>query len=501
MDIRDYTDYTDFKSFRDFRDFANFKEFNDYKEFCAFKAYKEKRGAPFALKLERAEGALDPTFGGGSGVVKLRDPRDGDNIDARIIEPLVIVTSNDQKIYIAGITNEQQKNSCFVFRLFEDGQLDRSFNPDFYGGGSLLIPLGDVSVIDKFEPRSVISLNQEAGTITFLGQATLGQSTPEQRRVPVLWRVTFDGKMDDTFGDGGVRIYTDLLEVGAVRGQRMDSSSRKRNQESGSILFLAPVRHAGILYSDVYLVKVEYDGSLDALFGGGMGYIKLANQESSLFGQSAYSVDDQKRIVILVRDPDNNRNVIVERYDQQGNIDQSFGETGKVVLTEPQPSLISYPVAVKTLNGGKILVLSGSFAAGNVAYGVVTQLVFFGALDPEFNEGRPVKINDNNLGEYIPRSLAVDDGGRIIVGSRGLIIYPGEAGYSGTLTRLTRLGAFDPSFGLEGTADYSGFDPETIEAQYEKILATGVIGFTTYGVGGIARVLGDLVPSHENPAL
>lgn len=80
----------------------------------------------FVSPARAADGALDPTFGAGTGKVQL--PQEGGYHGTWM--PTDVAVQSDGKIIVSG-WNDQNPTNCFVLRLDADGTLDTSF-----GGGN-----------------------------------------------------------------------------------------------------------------------------------------------------------------------------------------------------------------------------------------------------------------------------------------------------------------------------------------------------------------------------
>jgi len=157
-------------------------------------------------------------------------------------------------------------------------------------------------------------------------------------------RVTRDGVLDDTFGDGGLVVRHFGIGYESPSGVMVDGN--------GDIVAIGRAGHmtAGPTDNDIALVRWHANGTVDSSFGGGA--VRL-HPESTLVDQGlAVAEDSVGRLVVLGID---DNWPIVLRLLHNGKVDTSFGSGGTVRLQ--QAGGIG-PIALQP--DGKIVLLSSN---------------------------------------------------------------------------------------------------------------------------------------------
>ncbi|HLG23226.1 MAG TPA: CARDB domain-containing protein, partial [Candidatus Manganitrophaceae bacterium] len=247
-----------------------------------------------------------------------------------------------------------------------------------------------------------------------------------------------DGSLDAGFGVGG-RVVTELSG-----GYDYDLAYSPVIQSDGKIVvggFCDCLTGRG---KDFALVRYQPDGSFDASFGSGGVVLTDFNNGSD---------DRIKKILLdttgkILAGGVSGGNFALARYNPDGSLDTGFGTGGQVTLDFEG---ISDEVRGLAFSGGKIVV------AGIAGPGADIGLARFsgsGVLDRKFGNGGAVLVD---MGTYdITSALVIQTDGRIVVG-----------GYSDSffLARFTANGALDNLFDGDGkvytnlgsTGDFSYF--------------------------------------------
>jgi len=264
------------------------------------------------------------------------------------------------------------------------------------------------------------------------------------------------GALDRSFGEGG-RVVT----MTALGGRSwLDADVHAAPGPKGTIV--AAVGKTVFRYLP--------DGRLDPGFGDG-GRLTIEDPRGLPFSLHDLAVDDQGRIVLAgaVEMPGeilvsyigpfiHGPLAAVIRYSPDGELDPSFGEGAGYVITElDQPPLNSYydkaaTSAEQVIVGseGKVTLIGG---VGRYTTGIrsefrmsprlIVRLTPDGRLDPSF--GGDGVISETGLDAL---SAVVPYGGKLLAGGRSAS--RPKVPWREALTRLTRDGSIDNSFGHDG---------------------------------------------------
>ncbi|BAZ49482.1 hemolysin-type calcium-binding region [Nostoc sp. NIES-4103] len=324
------------------------------------------------------------------------------------------------------------------------GDLD----PSFGKGGKVITNLGStsdiaVSVAIQADGKIVVLGYSYTSTLTFFGNQY------------VLTRYNVDGTLDTTFGNGG-KVIT------AIKHYYTNDDSSIVILSDGKILV------AGSTYNgsndDFLLAKYNSDGTLDSSFGSG-GKVTTSISSANDRGHSVAVQSDGK--IILAGYTENGSNYsdfAVLRYNTNGSLDNSFGNSGKAITAIGTTFDQAYSVAIQS--DGKIVASGYVHDNSGVSLGLV-RYNNDGSLDSSFGNGG--KVRSSALSYGYAYSVAIQSDGKILIGGS-------SNGF--TLVRYNSDGTVDPTFGNNGIAntnfDGNGGIIEKIAIQADgKIVATG----------------------------
>jgi hypothetical protein len=166
----------------------------------------------------------------------------------------------------------------------------------------------------------------------------------------VLARFSEHGPLDDTFGAGGmVRTSVSIVD-GSFGGYGADVKGAAL-QADGKILVVATV-YGSIgntqAYARGFLLRYDADGNLDSTFGAG-GVVVAHPSEPEVYSySSAVAVQPDGKIKMLsaylyIYGTPSSIGTLT-RYDEQGNLDLTFGDHGVAPsITVSQPDLAFSP--------------------------------------------------------------------------------------------------------------------------------------------------------------
>lgn len=238
------------------------------------------------------------------------------------------------------------------------------------------------------------------------------------------------GDLDFTFGfnSGKTRIS---VGSGNALGTRL------LQQPDGKLLMAGYAVNSGS--SDVALIRMLPDGSLDAAFNG-TGMVTTDNGGQGDFGMALALQPDGKILVAGYTNNGTNNDLLLLRYNGDGTLDGSFNGTGMVVTALSSGDDMAAGVAVQS-DGG--IVVAGTTWNGTDKDFAVVRYTSAGVLDTSFNvTGKVVTDFGGHLDEVVS-DMVLQSSGRIVV--------VGTSGYGGTdVACYTSAGALDTSFNSTG---------------------------------------------------
>jgi uncharacterized delta-60 repeat protein len=264
-------------------------------------------GGHSVLARYTARGGLDRSFGRGG---QVRTKVGG-----------YLAIQDDGKIVAASPNFSGGSNGFRVARFNADGTSDSSFG----NRGKIVFGFGANS-----GPRlSAVAIRRD-GKIVVAGEADFSDFA--------VARVTAEGALDPSFGDGG-RVLTDFTRASNCDGcqKSKDSANALAIQRDGKIVVVGSSDSQGgtdISDHSIYdfaLARYNDDGSLDSSFGRGGKVLTDFASGSSDIAQAVVLQPDSKLVVAGLR-----RIIAGERYDfalarytTTGRLDGNFGSRGR----------------------------------------------------------------------------------------------------------------------------------------------------------------------------
>lgn len=234
-----------------------------------------------------------------------------------------------------------------------------------------------------------------------------------------------DGTLDPSFdGDG---IATTDFAGG------FDSAYALAAQKDGKVIL------AGDADDDFALARYRSDGSLDPKFGEGG---KLLTDFGGSDGAVGVYVLGNRRILVAGSTSGKQSAFAAARYLPNGDLDQSFGEGGKVTVDMAGGSFIVTNDSALQKNGA---VLIGGRVGTSPSDLAIVRITKKGVPDPTFGEKGRVRVNLGSNSEEI-EGIAVQADGKIVVSGETQIA--GVA--TGFVLRLLKNGDTDLGFGEGG---------------------------------------------------
>lgn len=342
----------------------------------------------FALFRYTASGDLDNTFGSG-GIVSIDLSGDFDQANSVAID-------DDGNIVAAGYAKNNDGYQDFVLvRYLETGKPDPSFgNEGIVKTNILSTDLGESCTIDS------------NGKIIVAGQASDGIYG-----YFAVARYEESGDLDTAFGTGGV-VTTDF-------GQKQDHAFSCTIDSQGRIV-VAGIAANSSYRADFGVARYLDTGALDNSFGGdGLVTTDIELGDDVAW---ACAVDSQDRVIVVGKVFNGGttyeyNDFGIVRYLENGSLDTAFGDGG-MVITDFSGSY-DHALSVGVDTAGRIVVAGYSQnTQGNNDFAMARYLDN-GDLDEAFGNGGKVTTDFSNSVDY-GHSCAIDSTGSIILaGSSG----------------------------------------------------------------------------------
>lgn len=367
-------------------------------------------------KMQAQDGAPDPDFGDGDGLVHHSFFTDQPSIG------YAIAVQEDQKIVVSGYTKgPDEKEFAFISRYEEAGDLDISFN-----GNGFNIPdiPGDYSFSKgvKIQPDGKIVMCVESSDST--------------GRKAWVFRYLTNGIPDHTFGDEG-RVVISI-------GSKFIGVKALALQPDGKIVVGGYA--GGDLRDSFFVIRLQVNGVLDNSFDGD-GIVKTEVGESYTNISTLVLQPDGKIVAAGSAYFNGNEDFALVRYNTNGSLDQSFSDDGiqhitfsdgedriQSALIQPDNKIVTGGLAVNNVTG------KWDFAAARFNPD--------GTLDPVFHgDGKTlIYITPYSDASY---SMIRQPDGKIVLG--GYVHSDAQAGGADlTLVRLNPDGTQDMTFDGDG---------------------------------------------------
>ena len=330
----------------------------------------------FVIARYTADGILDSSFNqSGFLVIDFF----GKNDDCRDM-----TLQSDGKILLTGIaTTLTSKRKAGIVRLLNDGSFDESF-----GTNGIVINPED----NKTEKPGAV-IYQEDGSIIVTGSVEPNLGDP----ICAIFKYNEDGTPDVAFGENG--LSTAIVPEGY-------NPSFGILQEDGKIVT------GGFLLGNTtesIILRFSPDGVLDSSYGtNGIALIKYFNEDH--FAYSVALQADRKLLVVVGITHGGKRDFCVLRYKENGMVDDSFGDNGRVITPLSAGSNTAHAVGVQ--NDQKIL-LAGFLSTTPNHNFAIARYTSTGDLDSSFGIGGKV-ISD--FGEDdLSFSMAIQPDNKIVL--------------------------------------------------------------------------------------
>jgi uncharacterized delta-60 repeat protein len=327
------------------------------------------------------------------------------------------------------------------------GSLDSVFGTSGYS----MAPLGEWA-------GAAASTVQPDGKIVTVGEAQINGTD-----VLISSRVTTDGQMDSTYGNGGW-VVVDIASAAVGNAIAL--------QPDGKIILAGAGRDVATGTMAFAAVRLLPDGSVDNSFGkAGIALVPIGRQAIA----SAVAIQGNGAVVLGGMAITSRDTFAAARLTPSGSIDTTFGSAGVSTIG---PTGVAWGMVLQP--DGKV-VLGGEDQADPGQPYMAARVLSNGRPDYSFGNGGVVSVP---IGSYAY-------GDAIALQPDGHIVLAGSAYTNVVLAAVVRLrpnGSRDTSFGSNGVAsltDWNGVNALTLQPSDGKIVLAGVgataVRFNTNG--------------------
>jgi len=309
----------------------------------------------YVIRLN-GNGSLDNTFSG-DGKVLFDSIAFGNDDDFG----KSLYVDNNGRIYVTGYSYNGTNLDMYVIRLSSNGSLDNTFDSD----GKVFI--NNIAGSDSVDVGNSIYVDSN-GKVYVTGRSYNGSNYDMY-----VIRLNSDGSLDNSFGNNGKVIFN------SIAGGDGDDLANSIYVDSSGKIFVTGESSNGGDY-DVYVMRLNSDGSLDNSFGnnGKVIFNNIAGGDGMDYVKDLF-VDYTGGIYITGDSPniDGNSDGYLIRLNSDGTLDNSFGNNGKIILNN-----IAYPNSFDFANSlyvnsiGKIFITgcSGEAVPANIVNSISNDL-------------------------------------------------------------------------------------------------------------------------------
>lgn len=272
----------------------------------------------------------------------------------------------------------------------------------------------------------------------------LSEATDGSGQRLVLTRIKDDGSPDASFGTTNLSPISGGVSYDLDRAVRVDPLSGK--------ILVSGYTSAGAHGDDAFLARLNANGGFDGSFGGGDGWTSFDSLAGGNGNDRAYSLvqDEDGKIAFAgysARSSGDAQAYLARAKADGSGLDSSFGGNG--VKAGGDSDFDAFYSVARTPGGGYVAVGTSKGAHYRLQ---VAKFSASGQLDSNFNGGAPlllggiVEASDQDDRAY---SVTVDKNGKILVTGYGMGASAGST-FDLVVLRLNPNGSLDTSFGDGG---------------------------------------------------
>ncbi len=299
--------------------------------------------------------------------------------------------------------------------------------------------------------------------ISFFAVVTVNSLTEETQVAQVGFKTTSslagNPILDPSFGDNGIVTTT---------VQTIDRGSAMIRQADGKILVAGNTRQTYNYPDDHLLLRYLPDGTLDTNFGN--NGVVTTSVGASYETSGGVVVQPDNKIVTVGYSAEQNELTVI-RYNEDGSLDNSFGQGSVAGVATHKVGTYSYGNSL-TLQSDNKIVAVGEALVNGIRTMLVVRFLENGVLDPSF--GTQGIVTATIAAKNSATDIAIQDDNKIVVTG-----YTGDSNGKAVLLRYTPDGKLDSTFGnagiiVAGFGSKSSFNAVAIQDN-GKIIAAGSI--------------------------
>ena len=309
------------------------------------------------------------------------------------------------------------------------------------------------------------------------------------------------GAIDKTFANQGIASF------GSGPAANISFIAAEAVQPDGRVVMVGPTKPDPSGNTEMGVVRLNRNGSLDTTFGSGAGAVLIDFGAGSSATATAVALQKNGDIVVAGAATVGTDQIGVARLLPSGSLDATFGSNGTALVgtgDTPQDPPETVGVAVQPADQKIVVVGTQNHASGTGFQ--VTRLTTGGQLDNSFNgTGTVVTQIGPTDSESTADAIAIQSDGKIVVAGNGTTS-TGSMDFQ--VARYTNTGNLDTSFNGSGTEDIpiNGEDAAVqaigIQPSDGKIvLAGGPLGGPQTGFGSVENGHAAVVRLNTNGTL
>jgi uncharacterized delta-60 repeat protein/uncharacterized repeat protein (TIGR01451 family) len=262
------------------------------------------------------------------------------------------------------------------------------------------------------------------------------------------------GAVDTTFANHGIASF------GSGPAAQISFIAAEAAQPDGKVVMVGPTKPDQSGNTQMGVVRLNRDGSLDTSFGAGNGAVLIDFGTGNSATATAVALQRNGDIVVAGAARVGTDQIGVARLTPSGSLDTTFNSTGMATVSTgntDQGSPHTVGVAVQPADQKIVVVGTRSLATGSAFQ--VSRLTTGGQPDTSFNgTGTATTQIGGSSSDSTAAAVAIQSNGRIVVGGNGTT-NTGSRDFQ--VARYTVGGALDTSFNGSGARDIpiGGEDP------------------------------------------
>lgn len=371
---------------------------------------------------------------------------DVDEEDTSVEEARDVVLQEDGKIVVVGRVEDPTDAAptsatpvdVVLFRLNADGTLDDSFGDPAFAGtaqeGLAILNFGDLPEDQVWS----LDIDSDGRLYVFgSGQTSDAERTDQDRYAA---RLTADGVLDDTFGDGGFATFD--VPQNSLSGDDPVTLGLNDNQRHGFALSGGGAISAG--YTNVagrnaiVLAQFTDAGLLDPAFSGD-GIVRLSPFPSGMAEAYGVAIQSDGSYVTtgygrvdLESTERSDVDLVSVRVTPEGELDPSWGVDGVFVFDSAMAE--DRGRYVFALSDDRIMMVGATTVTGDNKDAMLLLLEKDGSISQSFNGGGPLMYEFDGRDEFYSAALSPDgsfiaavgyaSGGSLTNGNATLVVLP-----------------------------------------------------------------------------